>query len=71
MPRRLWATWVVLKHRRSVYRPGTRARVWWKAKHRLVLPVELTCAPVLVEWGDWGQAAVMEFGTGTRARVSW
>jgi hypothetical protein len=61
--RRLWATWVVewggegivLKHRRSVYRPGVRSRVWWKAKHRLVLPVEvLQCAPELIEWGDWG-----------------
>jgi hypothetical protein len=36
--------------------------VWWKAKHRLVLPVEvLQCAPELVRWGDWGWAAVMAF----------
>jgi hypothetical protein len=62
----------VLKHRRSVYRPGTRSRVWWKAKHKLVLPVEvLACAPELVEWSDWGQAAVMAFAYRARARASW
>jgi ATP-dependent DNA ligase len=68
--RQLWARWVVewsgegivLKHRHSVYRPGVRSRAWWKAKYRLVLPVEvLACAPGLIEWGDWGLAAVMAF----------
>jgi hypothetical protein len=50
----------VLKDRRSVYRSGTRSRSWWKAKHKLMLPVEvLHCAPELVRWGDWGQACVM------------
>jgi bifunctional non-homologous end joining protein LigD len=67
---RLWRIWVVewggegivLKDRRSSYRPGTRSRDWWKAKHKLVLPVEvLHCAPELVPWGDWGRAAVMAF----------
>ena len=41
---RLWRVWVVewggegivLKDRRSPYRPGTRSRSWWKAKHKLV-----------------------------------
>jgi bifunctional non-homologous end joining protein LigD len=68
--RRLWAVWVVdwggegivLKGRRSVYRPGTRSRAWWKAKHKLTLTVEvLHCAPELVRWGDWGMACVMAF----------
>lgn len=53
---------IVLKDRRSPYRPGTRSRSWWKAKHKLRLPVEvLQCAPELVRWGDWGPAAVMAF----------
>jgi ATP dependent DNA ligase domain len=67
---RLWRVWVVewggeeivLKDRRSAYKPGTRSRFWWKAKHRLVLPVEvLQCAPELVPWGDWGRACVKVF----------
>jgi hypothetical protein len=53
---------IVLKDRRSSYRPGTRSRCWWKAKHKLTLAVEvLQCAPERVRWGDWGQAAVMAF----------
>jgi ATP-dependent DNA ligase len=32
---------VVLKDRRSVYRPGCRSSAWWKAKQRLTLPVRL------------------------------
>lgn len=67
---RLWTVWVVewggegivLKDRRSVYRPGVRSRVWWKAKHKLTLTVDvLECASKLVTWGDWGQACVMSF----------
>ena len=54
--RRLWTVWVVewggegivLKDRRSSYRPGGRSRTWWKAKNKLVLPVEvLQCADTL------------------------
>jgi ATP-dependent DNA ligase len=69
--RRLWTVWViewggegiVLKDRQSTYKPGTRARSWWKAKHKLTLRVEvLQCADTLVPWGDWGQACVMAFG---------
>jgi ATP-dependent DNA ligase len=53
---------IVLKDRRSVYRAGVRSRSWWKAKHKLTLPVEvLQCASALVRWGDSGQAAVMAF----------
>jgi hypothetical protein len=68
--KRLWRVWalewggegIVLKDRRSVYRPGTRSRASWKAKHKLVLPVEvLHCAAELVRWGDWGRACVMAF----------
>jgi ATP-dependent DNA ligase len=79
----LWRVWVVdmggeggegivLKDRRSSYRPGVRSRAWWKAKHKLILPVEvLHCAPELVPWGDWGQACVMwHSSTGTRGRAS-
>jgi ATP dependent DNA ligase domain len=67
---RLWRVWVVewggegivLKDRRSIYRPGTRSRSWWKAKHKLVLSVEvLQCASELGRWGDWGYACVMAF----------
>jgi ATP-dependent DNA ligase len=79
----LWRVWVVewggegivLKDRRSVYKPGTRSRCWWKAKQKLVLPVEvLQCAPELVAWGDWGRAALMAFAyrdprTGELVRV--
>jgi hypothetical protein len=66
---------IVLKDRRSVYKPGTRSRCWWKAKQKLVLPVEvLQCAPELVAWGDWGRAALMAFAyrdprTGELVRV--
>jgi len=49
---------IVLKDRRSIYKPGTRSRGWWKAKQKLTLPVEvLDCAPELVPWGDWGHAS--------------
>jgi ATP-dependent DNA ligase len=67
---RLWRVWVVewggedivLKDRRSGYRPGTRSRARWKAKHKLVLAVEvLHFGSELVRWGDWGQACVMAF----------
>ena len=67
---RLWRVWVVewggegivLKDRRSPYRSGTRCQSWWKAKHKLTLPVQvLKCAPELSPWGDWGQAAMMAF----------
>ena len=52
----------MLKDRRSVYRPGTRSRAWWKSKNKITLLVEvLQCAPELVRWGDWGQACVMVF----------
>jgi ATP-dependent DNA ligase len=55
-------SWIVLKDRRSPYKPGARSRCWWKAKNKLVLPVEiLQCAETLVPWGDWGQACVMAF----------
>jgi hypothetical protein len=44
---------IVLKDRRSAYKPGTRSRCWWKAKHKLTLTVEvLACAPELVAWGS-------------------
>lgn len=51
--RQLWALWVVdwggegivLKHRRSVYKPGSRSRLWWKVKQKLTLDVDvLDCA---------------------------
>jgi ATP-dependent DNA ligase len=67
---RLWRVWVlewggegiVLKDRRSAYRPGARSSAWLKAKHKLSLTVEvLHCAPELVRWGDWGQACVKAF----------
>lgn len=48
----------MLKDRRSPYRPGTRSRSWWKAKHKLTLTVEvLKCAPELVPWGIWAKRA--------------
>jgi ATP-dependent DNA ligase len=52
-PHRMWAEWVVtrggegivLKQRRSLYKPGLRSRRWWKAKHKLTLTLEvLDCA---------------------------
>jgi bifunctional non-homologous end joining protein LigD len=67
---RLWTVWViewggegiVLKDRRSTYKPGARSRCWWKAKNKMTLTVNvLHCAPELVAWGDWGRAAVMAF----------
>jgi ATP-dependent DNA ligase len=67
---RLWTVWViewggegiVRKDRRSSYKPGARSRTWWKAKHKLMLPVEvLQCADTLAPWGDRGQACVMAF----------
>jgi hypothetical protein len=48
--------------RSSLYRPGTRSRAWWKAKHKLSLEVEiLHCAEELIRWGDWGWACVLAF----------
>jgi hypothetical protein len=53
---------IVLKDRRSAYKPGTRSASWWKVKHKLVLPVDVVRrAPELVAWGDWGRACMMEF----------
>ncbi len=60
----LWATWVgwggegiVLKNRRSVYRPGVRSPDWLKVKHRQTLTVHIEAGdPELVRWGDWGWA---------------
>jgi ATP dependent DNA ligase-like protein len=66
----LWRVWVVewggegivLKDRRSPYKPGLRSRAWLKRKEKLTIPVEvLHCAGELIEWGDWGQACVMAF----------
>ncbi len=53
---------IVLKDRRSSYKPGCRSRCWWKAKHKMTLAVEvLACAPGLIAWGASGRAAVMAF----------
>jgi ATP-dependent DNA ligase len=66
----MWRLWVVewggegivFRDRRPTYRPGTRSRAWWKAKHKLTLTVEvLHCADQLVRWDDWGMACVMAF----------
>src|SRR5262249_46619629 len=61
---RLWATWVgwggegiVLKGRRSPYRPALRTLDWLKVKHRHALTVRVVAGdPKLVRWGDWSWA---------------
>jgi bifunctional non-homologous end joining protein LigD len=55
----LWSTWVgwggegiVLKDRRSCYRPGLRSPDWLKVKHRHTLPVHVVGGDsALVRWG--------------------
>jgi hypothetical protein len=63
---RLWALWVgqqggegiVLKDRRTPYRPGVRSPAWLKVKHRVTLRVRVRAGePELVRWSDWGWAA--------------
>ena len=61
---RLWAAWVgwggegiVLKDRRSPYRPGVRSPDWLKVKHRHTLSVRVEAGdPELVRWGEWAWA---------------
>jgi hypothetical protein len=69
---RLWTVWViewgsegiVLKDRRSTYKPGARSRCWWQAKNKLILPVEvLPCADTPVPVG--------RLGPGTGGTVPW
>jgi ATP-dependent DNA ligase len=60
----LWATWVgwggegiVLKDRRSPYRPGLRSPHWLKVKSRVNLTVHVQAGdPELARWGNWGWA---------------
>jgi len=48
---------IVLKDRRSPYRPGLRSPDWLKVKHRQTLTVHVEAGdPELVRWGDWGWA---------------
>ena len=48
---------IVLKDRRSPYRPGLRSPHWLKVKSRVNLTVHVEAGdPKLVQWGDWGWA---------------
>jgi bifunctional non-homologous end joining protein LigD len=65
---RLWDVWVegrggegiVLKDRRSIYRPATRSTAWQKLKQRVTVEVMVTeASDRLIEWGDWAHAAML------------
>jgi ATP-dependent DNA ligase len=77
--RRLRAAWVVnlggegivLKDRRSIYKPGLRSKAWWKAKQKLTLQGEvLDCAGKLVAWGEWDRPRCWRSPTGIRDAAS-
>ena len=51
-----------LKERTSLYRPGIRSPAWLKLKPKLSLEVVVTGGSAeRVRWGDWGEAAMLEF----------
>jgi ATP-dependent DNA ligase len=66
--KRLWDVWVeerggegiVLKDRRSIYRPATRSSAWQTLKQRVTVEVMVSeASDRLTEWGDWAHAAML------------